>query len=654
MGSSFRAAIAALFLVWGALGLRAGTDKIPQDSRFTDHGAPAPVSLARGATATLDGDGLRVLLVWQTDIGKLLSIDIETGAARQFAMPDFPPGGSGFAVLHSRRGLWYTHAGPWAKPGRLYEFDPKTMTFTFAGETKGTYVMSFHEDKDGTIWAALYPNAELVSFDPNTKKLTSHGLLNDESWPQYPRSGMARDKEGWIYVIIGFTKSQILAYHPKTSEKRKLLAEENRALTKDDPSGVGRIFLGKDGEVYGKTATKNGWKSFRLSKGKAFELAGEPKVEQISERTSSCWGVFLDFPDGSKIKDLDVPFRRLTVVEKDGTERLLRFDYEAPGTLMMNVFTGPKGEIYGSTAYPRFVFRFDSKTGKYFLHPDTNAGGHWNSWVTRSNSIYGAFYPWGMIREIDTTRRWTREEITKNEPGDYGKSVKSEPDICRPNVLILLKDGKRMLLGGTPGYGHTGGGLTIFDAETGKSETISHDKLIPSQSTVALANLADGKVLGTTWLEGGTGGKAGTGIPQLYIFDPDTKEMVWTANCPEIEGKAQPLREIVDGGDGLLYLLNVKASKLYAFDQNKREIFHRADLDTYGTVAPAAGMGVMQKDTDGQLYILFEKALVRYNPATGKHEKLADIPVENVRGQLALTPDRIYFGAGFRLWSYKR
>lgn len=646
-------------LIMAALLLGSALAFAAPESRFTDHGAPAPVSLARGSAATLDGTGKRVLLVWQTDIRKLLAIDIETGKARQFDLPDFPSpegGGGSFGLLHSRKNRFYTQIGPWTaglKPGTFYEFDPAKMEFTFRGPTTNTFAMSFHEDKDGVIWAALYPNSQLISFDPATAKLTDHGELNRESWNQYPRSGLARDKEGWVYVIIGYTKSQILAYNPADGTKRALLPESERATSKDDADSVGKIFLGKDGEVYGKTITPSGWKHYRLAGGKATELPGPPAVEPVPERAASRWADFTDFPDGSKITKLEVPFKRLTLQEKDGGERIIRFDYDAPGAKMGGVFNGPDGEIYGTTAYPRFVFRFDQACGKFFLHQDTNAGGHWNAWVARGKAIYGGFYPWGMIREIDTTRPWTRTECTELDKADYGRSVRSTPHIHRPNTLLLLNDGNRMILGGTPDYGHTGGGLTIFNAATGKSETIPHEKLLKNQSTVALANLPDGKVFGVTATTPGTGGKALAEAPEFYIFDPDRKEIVWHQVRPNVKGDISMIYDAVTGDDGKVYILDGKMAKLYTFDPVKREITGETGLQAFGNIAPTPGTGIMRNDVDGTMIILMEKALVKFNPADGKATKIADLPVTPY-GSIAVTPERIYFGSGSHLWSYQR
>ena len=112
--------------------------------------------------------------------------------------------------------------------------------------------------------------------------------------------------------------------------------------------------------------------------------------------------------------------------------------------------------------------------------------------------------------------------------------------------------------------------------------------------------------------------------------------------------------DAVCGDDGLVYLLDGATGMLHVFDPEKRAIVRDFNLGAvYGEVAPASGTGIMRKDADHCLYLLFRRALVRFNPATGTHEKLADLP-PGVVGSIALTPDAIYFGVGSHLWSWRR
>lgn len=54
--------------------------------------------------------------------------------------------------------------------------------------------------------------------------------------------------------------------------------------------------------------------------------------------------------------------------------------------------------------------------------------------------------------------------------------------------------------------------------------------------------------------------------------------------------------------------------------------------------------------TDGCLYALFSKAIVRIDPKTYRCEKLADAPGP-IRAGIAIQRRRLYFGIGSHLWS---
>jgi hypothetical protein len=55
---------------------------------------------------------------------------------------------------------------------------------------------------------------------------------------------------------------------------------------------------------------------------------------------------------------------------------------------------------------------------------------------------------------------------------------------------------------------------------------------------------------------------------------------------------------------------------------------------------------------DGSIYALFREAIIRIEPGTFEHEKIADSPVQIGAG-VALLDGRLYFGSGSRLWSYE-
>lgn len=240
--------------------------------QITDHGAPVRSSENRGMTAAVDGHGNRVVLIWLMNGGtdRILVINAETGATSIVRVEPFA-GDNAFSVWHSTRGLFYSHFG-----NHFYEFDPKTMRFSFAQRTAGRCAMSMHEDRNGTIWASLYSGAGLVSFNPQTREVTNHGSINREGWGQYT-TYMATDSAGWVYIGIGNTLGQLVAYNPATGERRAYVPPDDRL------QGVGQPFTATDGKAY---ASAPGWPAHELYAGEAMPLDAIPQrkwAEQLGD-----------------------------------------------------------------------------------------------------------------------------------------------------------------------------------------------------------------------------------------------------------------------------------------------------------------------------------------------------------------------------------
>ena len=77
-----------------AVGLLAGALLAPTPAEaaaaFADHGVAAPVSRSRGAAATVDGQGNRLVVIWLADhrgCTSLLVVDATTGTSEQVAVP---------------------------------------------------------------------------------------------------------------------------------------------------------------------------------------------------------------------------------------------------------------------------------------------------------------------------------------------------------------------------------------------------------------------------------------------------------------------------------------------------------------------------------------------------------------------------------------
>lgn len=186
-----------------------------------------PSSCHRGAVATADGQGRPLFLAWLMDhrgCYVLLSIDVEAGKAEEHPVT-FPLGDSPFASILSGhhpqdgRGKFYSHFG-----SHFVEFDPVRRSFTVCSKTAPQMAMSMTEDQHGVIWSATYPQSGLVSFDPKTGQFDDYGHLYKQNWAEYPRS-VAADDAGWVYLGVGSTACQIIAFDPRSRQAVPLVPE---------------------------------------------------------------------------------------------------------------------------------------------------------------------------------------------------------------------------------------------------------------------------------------------------------------------------------------------------------------------------------------------------------------------------------------------
>ncbi len=596
---------------------------------FTLHGVAAEVSRSRGAVVVEVGEGEHRLAVWLQDhrggYGIVL-IDPDDGETSFHEMP-FSTWDSPFAVLYSKQGYLYSLFGH-----HFVEFDPRSGEFTHVESSDDRVAMWMTEGDDGVIWAGNYPDAHMVSFDPNTREYTDYGPVNSENWPQYPRA-LATDASGWVYTMIGFTRNHLLALEPRTGEVREMVDEDDRV------GGNVTLWRGKDGKVYARMPEEEApW--LQLSDGRVTVLEGAPPVERAREISDNQGAFFGELPDGREITRLDLPEGWLEV-SRDGEEtRRVDFDYPSDGSWIYTLALGPDGRIYGSTGHPLRFFAYEPGRDSFW---DTDVrGGHINVMTVQAGKLYGAIYTQGVLIEYEPGREGTADAPNPRRLASAGDIL------LRPHDLLAHSDGRHVIQVGTPGYGRTGGGMMVYDAESEEAEVYGHTDLIEHHSTKALAELPDGNLVGGTTTQPGTGGERIAEECLLYIMEWPSLEIV---HKEAILPGVQEIRELLVGPDDLVYGLDNEGT-FFVFDWRARELVHTEALSPeYGRVTGGQAPRVWRLGPNGVIYALFREAVVRIEPGTFAHRKLADTPVE-VNCGVALHRGRLYFTSGSHLWSY--
>lgn len=608
--------------------------KAGRGGEYSDLGVVAPLACSRGLVATEGAKGRAVVLIWLYDHRggyALLEIEADTGKSEQWPAP-FPTGGDApfFSVL-SRGNKYYTHFG-----SHFCEYDPVKRAFTFVTNTAPQMAMNMAEDEHGVIWSATYPQSGLVSFDPKTRVFQDYGQLYMQNWAQYP-SGLSLDDAGWVYWGVGNAACQMIAFDPRTRTVKTLIAEKDRR-----PGSVS-VHGAENGKVYGSLSRKDGWTEYHAGEGRKFE--GQPPNLKTYGISGNQGLSHMVFPDGRRLAKCDLE-ERILVLEGPQTNasKTVKFDYASEGAPIMGVAAAPDGTICGGTTFPARFFSFNPATGRLVHRP---ALGQWNTVARQGGRFYAGAYTGGRLLEWNPSRKW---ENTK--PGDTNSNplllTECRPHINRPHVLLAHPDGRTMVMGGTPGYGLTGGGLLFWDSATGSRRLIAHTNIIPDHATLSLAPLPGGKLLGGTTTAPGTGGIRKANVAELYVMDIATAAVEWHQPVlPEVQGYTA----LFPGADGKIYGF-ADRQRFFVFDPGKRRIVREFDAGPdFGRTVGGQGPLVFVKGENGAIYILFNKGVAELDQKTFAISLLAESPVPIELGGACLD-GRIYFANGSHLYSF--
>lgn len=606
----------------------------PPKKDFRDHGVASPYAHPRGIIATEDGAGNNVLLIWLFDHRGsygLLSVDVNTGKTRQFSMPFDVGGDAVYTSILASNGKLYTLYN-----SHFVEFDPESHSFTFQHQTTPRMAMSMTEDDQGRIWAVTYPNSGVVRYDPNTGEFKDYGSIHAENWAQYPRH-IAVDKKGWAYVGLGNTNRQIVAFDPESGERFPVLEEEQRG------NGMAYVYRDKNGKVYGKSTADGPGDWFQLYKGKIKNIGQEHKSRPVEFITGRQSLTHLTFPDGQRVKNVDLINRTLTVQQSDDTSKKVTFDYDTDGSWVLNVVASPdKKHIVGGSSFPFRLFQYDVRQDAW---KRTTAYGQFNAFATNDQSIFFGSYPRGHLMKWDYM---DQIGVDLSTDPDYSELLYTcEPTIYRPHRVLALPDNQTVLMGGTPAYGYTGGGLLFYDIPSGKAVLLDDESIAVNQSTKSLTELNDGNILGGTTTSPGTGGEKKANLAYLYLIDPDQKAVKWKESM--IPGM-QDYSDLITREDGLVYGI-ANYDVFFVFDPSERSIIHQHNFrNEHGRAVASQSPQIFVRGED-HIYVLLQKGIYRVDESTFELELIAHSPQPITTGG-AYLDNHLYFISGSHLFSY--
>ncbi|HID21396.1 MAG TPA: hypothetical protein EYP14_03230, partial [Planctomycetaceae bacterium] len=410
----------------------------------------------------------------------VLQIDPQTGACRQFtaepARANYPT-----ATLMARDGRLYIGA---AYAGHLLRFDPEKDALEDLGAIHpgaATFPCRLDEDAQGRIWIGSYGTADLTCYDPATGRFLRHGRVDDVDMYNYPFV----NRDGTIACLIRVTRPHVVVFDPETGKKQ---AVGPVTVKGQDSLDVGR---GRDGWIYIVSSKGN----FRVEGFEAKPVSTLPPPEPPSKRVLS---------DGTRFEFLDASalvYRTLRLTLPDGSARTIDLSYDAAGNDIFYLHAGPDGRLYGSSALPLHLFRYDPvKDELVDLGRCSKATGEAYSMANLDGKLYISSYGGARLSVYDPSRPYRFGSGPQDNPRDLGRIDRVS---CRPRSTLAGPLG-RVWVASLPDYGLWGGPLSWYDPQSGQKK--AYYGIAGDASCYTLAHLEKAGLLAVgTNISGGSG-----------------------------------------------------------------------------------------------------------------------------------------------------
>ena len=582
-------------------------------SRFESLGIPVRKAGLMGCIVGPNGHGGDALYFNFNQISGLLflvQVDPDTGEAHQFNAPQGP-------------GAWALLAGPDEKiylgtwdGALILRFNPKSPEkgLEVVGKPSASeeYLWQFDTGKDGKLYACTYPGAKLVSFDPKTGTMDDLGRMHPTE--MYARS-LAVGPNGKVYVGIGTQKGDLAVFDPVTRQSHSILPQSLKGAKGWTTVGVSRR---ADGQVYAEFGTN----LMRLDDETATIVASAPDRPPMKLR------------DGREV----IAFGRGDFSLKDPatakvTERT--FKYAGDGDHIFVLGTGPSNCVYGSTAMPLEVFRYEPLSGTN-VHLGSMPGGEVYSMIENNQKLYLCYYGGAVMNLYDPAKPfWKFGPQSDCNPLSFGGIGDGH---LRPRCMIYGPEG-RIYIGSEPPYGELGGALGVWDPNINRTVE-NYRNLVTNQSIASLAwEPRTGLLFGGSGNYGGGGTRPIEKEAKFFAFDPKRKVKIF--EIPLIPGAVKyPATFAIPGT-----VFTTIGDKLLVFDSETRKVTRTLTL-------PGSQLDIsLGLHRSGRIIGLTSKGIYALDPVKAEIVLMANAPVP-VNCGFALLDDSVYFGSKAQLWRY--
>jgi outer membrane protein assembly factor BamB len=540
----------------------------------------------------------------------LVQVDPDTGEAQQFNAPQGPGAWAFIAGTDDK-----IYLGTW-DGALILRFDPKLPQkgLQVLGKPSATedYLWQFDSGKDGRLYACTYPNAKLIRFDPRTGAMEDLGRMHPTE--MYARS-LAVGPTGKVYVGIGMEKGDLVVFDPATRRHHSILPVELPGARSWHSVSVSRRM---DGNLYAEFG---------------------PRLMRLDDETATLVDrapgkPLLRLRDGREV----AAFGRGTFSLKDPrTGQVIEqtFKYAGAGDYIFTVGVGPSNCVYGSTAMPLEVFRYDPRSGSS-EHLGDMPGGEVYSMLEHEQKLYLCYYGGAVMNLYDPAKPfWKFGAGPDCNPVSFGGVGDGH---LRPRAMIRGPDGL-IFVGSEPPYGELGGALGVWDPQPNRA-VANYRHLVTNQSIASLAwEPKSGLIFGGSSIHGGGGARSTEKEAKFFAFDPKLNQKIFEAVLAP--GAAKYSATFAANGK----VFTAIGDKLLLFEPQTMKVTHTVALPGVQTDIS------LGQHPAGKLVGLTAKGVYLVDPETGELVHNADAPVP-VNCGFALVDDAVYFGSKAELWRY--
>lgn len=544
-------------------------------------GSPMTELSSAGVGYTYDADGRALGLVVANGRPPVASVvDINTGEL--VATKEIPNLGAAWAhVTAEDRSVYFSGQG-----SQIWRFDPDDLSFTeLAVNPLGeTFIWAADVSESGRIVWSTYPGGKVISYDPQTDQWHDHGTVQDGN--KYGRSLSVVGEVAYVgqgstaaIAAVDLTTDEITTIaNPESETDQEMVydldARAGLLFARYSPSNKVHVYDLAAGEWI-DTISEDGW---GLGVSQPFETTIDGTVRQeVMVIVSGGRGLAYDLATGDeretcleiggggrKWSNLALPIDGMSdqvqvTARADGTFHAYdpssdscsaqATDAVGAAVPVRVLGTGPDGDIYMG--------------GKSFVHLDPASDEMTKLPLTSQIQGFGNFddllvfgtYTAAGINVYDTSQ--PLEPGVNPRPRLY---VGHEQD--RP--IAMTRAGDRLAIGTFPTPARLGGALALLDPDTMELEV--HDNIIENQSIYALA-YRDGLLYGGSGITGGLGVDPTETEGKLFVFDPETGEVVFSTVPVPGDGHVSGLT-FDDQGN----LWGVTGNSLFKFDPTTREV----------------------------------------------------------------------------------